>query len=356
MTHSAPVIGRRQLARLISLAAAGPAMAAASRPAQATRAMAATAFPGTPAVLVAGPDGGAMARWAAAITPPLGRALPSPAMRETTVGGVDGVTGANQFDTRTPADGATALLAPGDAALAWLVGDPRARFDVAHWVPVLAGATPGVLVGRAALAPGKRLRIGAAGPAGADLPALLALDLLGIPCEPVFGLGEAQALSAFSSGETDLVLLRGAGVPARLAALPGARPLLGFGASDESGQLVRDPLAPDAPSLPEVHAALRGGAPDGSLFEAWRAAAAASQLAFGLVLPRLTPPEMVALWRRAGNAASLAPEMQAMAASSATRPLATQAATAGIARIAVDSASLLELRRWLAERYGWHAS
>ena len=43
----------------------------------------------------------------------------------------------------------TVLLAPGEAALAWMVGDPRAQFDVGHWVPVMAGTASAIVVGTA---------------------------------------------------------------------------------------------------------------------------------------------------------------------------------------------------------------
>jgi tripartite-type tricarboxylate transporter receptor subunit TctC len=344
MTGETSDVRRR---RLLRLAAAAPLLAAPCRTAFAARA--AGPFEDPPGVLVAGPDGGTLSRWAAAMAPPLGRALPSSAMHETTVGGVDGVTGANQFDSRAAPDGETVLLVPGEAALAWLVGDPRAQFDVSGWLPVLAGATPSVVAGRAALRPGQTVRFAAAGPAGCDLPALLALELLGVRCEPMFGMSEQASLAAFSAGDADVLLLRGAGVPARLAALPDGRPLFTFGALDDGDQIVRDPLLPDVPTLEEAPGFDRAS----PLREAWCASAAASQLAFALILPKLTPPAMVALWRRAARAAAGAPEMQAMAAASFTRPLATQSATAGVARVAADMQGLLELRRWLWERYGW---
>ena len=46
------------------------------------------------------------------------------------IGSADGVTGANQFEARGAPDGQTVLLVPGQAAVAWMVGDPRAQFDV----------------------------------------------------------------------------------------------------------------------------------------------------------------------------------------------------------------------------------
>ena len=109
-------------------------------------------FPDGATLLVAGPEGGAVDSWAGWLAPSLGRALPpGTALRKDVVGGTDGVTGANQFEARIAPDGGTALLLPGSAAMAWLVGDPRARFDVSQWIPALAGVTPGLLVSRVPL-------------------------------------------------------------------------------------------------------------------------------------------------------------------------------------------------------------
>src|SRR6202008_31963 len=116
---------------------------------------------------------------------------PYTAIRRVEIGSADGVTAANQFEVRGVPDGTTVLMVPGQAALAWMVGDPRAQFDVGHWVPVMAGTTPGVVGGRlGTLTNGGRVRGAAANAASADLAALLGLQLLGVPVQPVFGITE----------------------------------------------------------------------------------------------------------------------------------------------------------------------
>ncbi|MBV8915075.1 MAG: hypothetical protein JOZ05_18795, partial [Acetobacteraceae bacterium] len=130
-------------------------------------------------LMVAGPAAGRMDRWGEAIAPALGRALqqPGPLPREN-VGGSDGVTGANQFEARAAPDGSLALLVPGSAALAWLAGDTRVKFDAARWTPVWAGTRSAALASRVALRPGRSVRIGVRGTMGPELAALLALDLM----------------------------------------------------------------------------------------------------------------------------------------------------------------------------------
>ncbi len=354
-------VGRRSVVALLAgLPLLGRAGAAVARPRliPAANAQPAPPFPSGATILVGGPDGGATDAWTRVITPALAQALPPETLiRKTEAGGPDGVTAANQFDARSAPDGQTVLLTPGLAALAWLVGDPRAQFDAGHWVPVLAGATPGVVVARAgpqAFGPGGKPRLAASSPTGPELPALLGIELLGAQPQPVFGIAEPdQQLAALRQGAVDAVFLVGHNVPARAAGLAaaGCQPVFSLGARDSAGALARDPLFPDLPTLAEMRMGLGGEKLSGPLYDGWCAAAAAVQLDFGLVLPQLTPAAMVALWRRAGAQAAAAHEMQAAEAALAVRPLDSPLATAAIA---ADAPALLALRRWLAARYSWH--
>ena len=339
---------------LLGLLAAVPATA------HAAPASPAPAFPDGATLLAAGPQGGSTDRWADWLAPLLAHDLPPSArLRRETVGGADGVTGANQFDARITPDGATALLLPGQAALAWLLGDPRAQFDAAHWVPALAGIGSGVVMARlpGGAGSGMRLRIGAAGPGGPDLPALLGLEFCGIEFVPVFGLADANAAeNALAQGAIDAAFAHGRRVPDQVAAFTraGAAPLFALGTVDETGQPARDPQFPDLPIMPEIATRQRGAAPAGTLYDAWRASAAATQLDAGLVLPQLTPAAMVALWRRACRDAAASPELEATVTPLGLRAVPSPLATACTAAIAANGAALLELRRWLATRFNWH--
>jgi len=315
-------------------------------------------FAEDPKLLVAGPADGALNRWADALLPALQQSLPpDTSIRRVEVGSADGVTGANQFEVRGVPDGQTVLLAPGQAALAWMVGDPRAKFDVAHWVPVVAGTGVGLVVGRASVFAGDpRARVVATNPAGSDLAALLGLYLLGVRMEVVFGPVEpGAAQKAFLQGSADVVMLHGQRVPEQFAALQtaGAQPLFTLGALDDTGNLVRDPAYPQVPHFSELYALRTGVQPTGPLYDAWCASAAASQLVFGMVLPQLTPAAMVSLWRRAGSDAVASLGVQTVAASANVRPLAGPIATTNTAAIAASAAAMQELRGWLAGRLHW---
>ena len=374
---------RRFLFAAASLAGVG------ARPAAARQALAAPVSPegaGSDAgLLVAGPAGGGTDAWAERLGPALARALPQrppqrppqshppsgnppsgtlsgQRLRRETAGGVDGVTGANRFEAQVAPDGNTALVVPGTAALAWLAGDPRARFEAARWVPALAAFAPGVIVARlpaSSLAPGGTVRFATTGPAGPDLPALLALDLMGVAVQPV--PVPVSSPEVLSQPGVDAVFLHGPGAEeaartlAALGTTSGTPTLLGLGLPDATGRFSPPPSLP-APSpwgLPELVARTAGGS---ALHAAWRAAAVAAQLDAALVLPAMAPAAAVASWRRACAQAAAGPEIQEAAAGLGVQVLAAPACTVPMAALAVDPAGLLDLRRWLAGRHDWRSS
>lgn len=305
-------------------------------------------------LLVAGPEGGLVDIWAQWLDPVLRRVMaPDTGLRREVVGGADGVTAANQFEARIAPDGATALLLPGMAAMAWLVGDPRAHFDAARWVPALAGVTPSLLASRISaghILGGTPLRVAAANPTGPDLPAMLALDLMGANWRPVFGLSDDAAQTALAQGSVDAVCIHGRRVLDMSYALraAGAPPVFTFGEVDEAGQSLRDPAFADIPDAAELMPATNSASD--RIHTAWRATIAAGQLEVALVLPQLTPAAMVALWRRACAQAVGSTPLQARAVAAGVRALPVPAATVSTAAVMTDAASLLALRHWLATR------
>ena len=133
-------------------------------------------LPQQPSVMVAGPAASALGRWAEVIAPALGQSMGGgDALGLEMVGGADGVTGVNQFQARVTPDGATALLLPGAALLAWLVGDSRVRFDAGSWATLWGASGTAVVASRGgdragqdgAAGRGERRGAGVAGVAGA---------------------------------------------------------------------------------------------------------------------------------------------------------------------------------------------
>jgi hypothetical protein len=312
-------------------------------------------------VLVGGPDGGPLDRWGRVVQPALAQALPpETALTRASVGGPDGVTAANRFATRGDPDGRTVLLAPGDAAIAWLVGDPRAKYDLGRWTSVMVCLTPGVLMVRPGALKGKQpVRIGVPALASTTLAGVMALELLGAAAEPVIGLpatgrsaptgAPLNLAAAFGAGTVDAVLARGHHVDEQVRVLiqAGARPLLALGGRTETGQLTRDEAFPTVPILTEMTSTT------GPMLDAFHAAAIAARLEFALVLPQLTPAGRVALWRQAAHEATGALDVQALALLLGARPMGGAEASANAGAVAASQPALLALRRWLGTRYHW---
>ena len=295
-----------------------------------------------------GPENGTHERWSSRLAAFLGRGA-STAVNVTcaVLGGPDGVTAANRFAAQVEPDGRTLLVLSGGAALARLVGDPRARFESAGWLPVCAAESLAVVAGRTDLAAAGTVRLALAGPDAPGAAALCALGMMGLDAVPVPGLGPLQAEAALLAGSVDAVLLHGPDVPARLSALP-ARPWFTL---DASG--ARDAALPEVPCMSEL---VSGPT---VLRVAAQAAAAAARLHAALVLPALTPADRVALWR--GAAARWQDEDSRTAAASGAPPAfrrgsgaapvrGAQAAARGRARLPRLAAPPPPLARGVASR------
>jgi len=299
-------------------------------------------LPASATLLVAGPAGGRADRWADLLCPPLARALqPGAGLARQNVGGPDGVTGANQFEANAALDGSTALLVPGLAALAWLAGDARVKFDAAQWIPIWSGSVCAAVASRVRLAPGQRVRFAVGNTPGPELAAALALWLIGVELVPV------QA-TAGSPAEVDAVFLRGEGP--RPEGMPVA---FGFGALSPEGEVIRDPALPDLPTAHEVITQSRPNA-SGRLLAGLRALSAAAQLDLALVLPQLSPAAAVAWWRHGCSALAQSGDVQAEAARIGLRPANATMAGVTTSAIIADVPVLLDVRRWLSEQWQWH--
>ena len=297
--------------------------------------------PRHPGLLVANPVGGRLDRWAEPISAMVGRGFPAHLpLSRSNLGGLDGVTGANGFEARVEPDGSTALLVPGAATLSWLVGETRARFDPARWLLLWATTAPAVLVSRVQPRAGSSLLIAASGPVGAELPALLALDLLGV-----------RAMLTTTAQDADAVFLQGSDLATSLkaAASRGMNPVLTLGQVGADGGLGRDPLLPTVPSAVE----LVDGRASPRLLLGLLAACLAAQLDTGLILPQLTPADTVATWRRACQPLLQDSGTLAEAGRTGVRMLPATTASAYLGRIAGDADVLLGIREWLATRFNY---
>jgi hypothetical protein len=344
---------------------AGLAGAAAASAAGVARA----ALPETATLIVPGPEDGAPAktgsRFAAALSPggaPRHAALRPPRMQVTRLGGADGVTAANRFATTAAPDGRTLLVLAGASVHARLVGDTRAHFDPAAWLPVCALAQPSALIVRQQRPLRLPLRVAAPTPGAPETAALLVLDLLGIPAVPVFGLAGATAEAALAQGMVDLIVAGGPDPAGRAAAL-GAAPWLAVDADAAGG---REPALPGVPSVGERVAAL-GDVPP-ALPAAAAAGLAATRLCATIVLPSLTPADRVALWRHAAlrwrdgervaqGGAAIAGAAAVSGAAPASHALVGAEAAAAYATLCAPPEDAVQAYRgWLVRRLDWRAA
>lgn len=300
-------------------------------------------FPESPHVTVAGPDGGELDQWSRTLIPTLSSYLsPNVSMRRSLAGGVDGITGTNQFTAQASPDGVSALLTPGTAVLAWQRGDSRVQFDLTRFTPLLNGLCATIIAGRinrTQLVPGQKLRIAVSGPNGPEQALILGLAQLGLQPIPVDGMVDRDTTStAFAQHAVDLFMWRGPTTNTILSDL-GARPICVLGLPNGTTILERDPQMPELPHLAE----LLHGMPADPLTEAWQASAVAAQLAFTLLLPQLTTSPLVDVWRRAIDQTIGTPELLAAATTQATK---LQGHPATIHAKITDAGALTPLRDW----------
>ncbi|MBB2204542.1 hypothetical protein [Gluconacetobacter takamatsuzukensis] len=311
-----------------------------------------------PTLLVAGNAESAAGRWSTVLAPALAQGLGAPAPLDTHLtSGLDGVTGANQFDTQTVPDGATALLVPGAALVASLTGDPRAHYDFGRWVPLMLSLVSPIVVGRADLHRTLRdlvrdrpIRVAVSSDHGLELATVMAMAMFGFRPIPVTGIATPQeALDALRDGKVDVVQISDPMPPQALDALlaplepSGAVPLFTLGDTVRAtvhGRPVQ--------SFAERFTQERGRAPTGLLYEAWKVVASAASLDIGLMLPMLTPPAQVAGWRHAVGVAGTQGAFDTLKADAGRALVTGPDCGRYLHDMTGEISAVLMLRRWLA--------
>ena len=323
-----------------------PALQAWVPPARATP----SSLPAQPSLLVAGPVGSPLDHWADVIAAPLGHQLRrGGTLAWKNVGGTDGVTGINQFQARTSPDGATALLLPGAALLAWLVGDTRARFDAGGWAPLWGGMTGAMVATRGPLVAGRPVRFAVQSVAGPELEALLALELMGIDTVLVPILVPVSAPNALRHADIDAVYLRGPAMYQQPGALAGQGWQPAFTFSRERLSTLAD--------VPPAHSLfLPSRLANKDLAAAFRAVTAAASLDVALVLPAVAPATVLAWWRRGCDQLDDESGVRQAAAAAQLRQTDAGQLAAQLASVTLDMSAMLSLRTLLADRYHFQPS
>ena len=287
-------------------------------------------------VIVPFAEGGGSDIYARMMAPYFEKYLPgNPKILVLNKPGGGGTTGAVYFEQKATKDGTWALTLSTSTAANYALGDPRAKFKLEEFVPIILSPRGITQYGRNNLGlqdvkdlKGKieklrsyeprQLSYGGKTPTSGDLALRIALSLLGVEVNSVWGLGGNGPMAlGFERGEFTL------SYDNTMAYLQGRKhmiesgmavPIYTFGNYDENGKMGRDPALPDVPHFVEVYKAVYGKEPSGDGFEAWKSMMGVSvSMSKSLLLPAGTPKDVVEAWRDAARKMLKDPEYVAKA-------------------------------------------
>ena len=217
----------------------------------------------------------------------LGNHIPgNPTVIAENVTGAGGLLGSNEFAERVDRDGLTLLTASGHLNLRAFLGLEGLRLDLDELTPVVAAPmghvtafnaqASGVSTFAELLESDVRITKGITDPVGL-VESIVALEVLGVEYRAVPGYGgRGDTRVAFERGE---LIINSQATPAFNARV---QPLIDEGVAevayaigfiDADGNPVRDPAAPDLPTLAEVYQEINGQMPSGPAWEAHKVVA-----------------------------------------------------------------------------------
>lgn len=237
--------------------------------------------------------------------------------------GGGGLTGVNYYAAKAPTDGTMILALSTSSQSNYMLGDPRAKFNMDDFVPVILSPRGITFYTRKELGiqdvkslKGKiekmrsykpeQLSFGGKTPTSGGLALRTALSLLGIEVNSVWGLGGNGPMAlAFERGEFTVSYdntLSFKNNRAHMIKSGMANPLFTFGVVSEEGKIERDPALPDIPTVDEYYKAVHGKDPSGPAYEAYRSLMAVSvPLSKSWNLMKGTPKDVVEAWRDAAK-------------------------------------------------------
>ena len=317
-------------------------------------------------------EGGGSDKWARFYAPLLSEALPgNPSVVVKNVPGAGSTKGANSFAERARPDGLTILGTSGSTQFPFLLGDKRVKYDYADWNVVLATATGGV----AYLPPELAARwnansadvidnvdfiYGSQGATRLDLVPLLAWEMLGMKVEPVFGIkGRGAGRLMFERGEVNIDYQTSSAFLSKVTPLVEsgqAVPIMTWGALDANGDIVRDPTFPDIPTFKEVYTKVKGAAPSGAAWDAWKAFFVAGFPAQKMVfLPNGTSQDIIDTYSKAFGEVISRPDFAEISKSRLgvyPQSVGEAAKQKQIQGTVVSASASAWIKNWLGERYG----
>jgi len=290
-----------------------------------TSAMAAVDFSGKRiAVIIPFSEGGGTDSYSRFMAPYFEKYLPgNPKIVIINRPGGGGLTGVNYYAAKASTEGTWVLALSTSSQSNYMLGDKRAKFDMADFIPIILsprGVTQYVRndlgiqneptlkakIEKLRSYPQSKLIFGGKTPTSGGLALRTALTLLGIEVTSVWGLGGNGPMAlAFERGEFTMSYdntLSFLNNRSHMIKSGMAVPLYTFGVINEDGSISRDPALPNIPTFDEAYKAVHGKAPSGTAYEAWRSLMAVSvPLSKSWNLMRGTPPEVIKVWREAAR-------------------------------------------------------
>lgn len=279
------------------------------------------------------------------------------------------ILGANWFEQNAHADGTTILFTTSSTANPFVLGQEGVEYRLAdyrvaysHPFSAVAYVSPDTGVTGAANIKDAKVPLiyGGIAAAASDLPGLLSFEVLDLDVKAVLGFnGRGPVRLAFEQGElnfdyqfTPVYLTQVVPSVEEGRAVP-----LWTGGSMEDGVLkAPDPIAPELPSVYQVHEMLYGKAPSGIEWDAFQSVASVTY-AYGLTgyMHPDTPQEVLDIFEETVAAINADPEFQAESkkVTNGARLNAGPATEAAIKAALRPSPEVKDyLRNLLGEKYG----
>jgi len=228
---------------------------------------------------------GGSAKWANFFAPLLSEALPgNPTVVVKYMPGAGSTKGANWFHKQKNGDGTVIFGTSGSTHFPYLLGDPRVKYEIKDWLPVMASGTGGVAYlnakdgknfdGSANALKGGNYIFGSQGATRLDLIPLLAWKMLGMKVEPVFGIkSRGNGRLMFERGEANVDYQTSAAymkASIELVKEGKAVPMMSWGSVSADGKIIRDPTFPEMPTFKEVCDNTAGCKTSGEAWDAWK--------------------------------------------------------------------------------------
>ena len=262
-------------------------------------------------------EGGGTSRFARFIQPFLTKYLPgNPTVKIMHMPGGGAIKGSNYFQKNAKPDGTYIFGCSTSVIVNVAVGNPLVEYNLSEYKPVILLPQNTHWFTRSDLAPAphdiselqksKLVLYALKTPASADLFHIWVYDKLGIKgAKPIPGLSSSGGYQAFLRGEIHLSSHGAANYIKKVK--PEIEKgkvvdIMTLGLVNDDGSISRNPLAPEAPTFPEMYEKVNGKKLSGDDLEAYYSIAAAwAQASKSMLLPENTPDEIVKVYREAAT-------------------------------------------------------